>query len=109
MIMGKEKKDVSGPELLAFVAIGMIAIYGSLLTSGLVLSNLWEWFVVPAGAPAIGFAQATGIVIIARLITWQDCAKEGDAEHPGCYWFLMAYGLPIFYLGIGWALHLLTT
>jgi hypothetical protein len=39
------------------------------LLNGYALATLWQWFVVPLGLPAIGFAHAYGLGQIASLAT----------------------------------------
>jgi len=36
----------------------------SAILAGVVLSDLWEWFIHPLGVPAIGIAHAMGIAVI---------------------------------------------
>jgi hypothetical protein len=43
-----------------------------------VLRDLWEWFVVPLGMPAIGLAHAVGISSIVGYLTQQ--AKDRDKD-----------------------------
>ena len=56
------------------VVIIVFAVPFALLT-GMVLSDLWLWFMVPLGVPAIGVAHACGITTI-----------------PGIFLFLPAQG-----------------
>lgn len=53
-----------------FIAIGkvVIALLNLVLTM-FTISTLWGWFIVPLGAPVIGWAQAYGIALIAAWLT----------------------------------------
>ncbi len=43
------------------------------------LSYLWEWFVVPLGAPSIGILHAIGIAVLVSMLTYEGKAsEEGD-------------------------------
>ena len=46
------------PDLLMYIF--------AVLAGGLMLQCFWGWFVVPIGLPAIGMAQAAGMVILVR-------------------------------------------
>lgn len=41
--------------------IGILLAIGGCLLNGVYLMNAWQWFIVPLGVPAIGFAHALGI------------------------------------------------
>lgn len=45
------------------------------------LTQLWFWFLVPLGVPAITLAQGVGISLIAAILTHQIPRGEADDEH----------------------------
>jgi hypothetical protein len=50
------------------VLIMMIAL---VITNGIVVSCMWNWFIVPLGVSAIGFWLAAGISMTVSLFTTQ--------------------------------------
>jgi hypothetical protein len=49
--------------VFALSFVGALFVY-----HGWVMSTLWEWFVVPLGAPRIGWAQFVGIVLLVAVV-----------------------------------------
>lgn len=63
----------------AFV-LYLIAIVPSALLWGLVLRDLWAWFAVPLGAPAITIAQAVGLSILGSYFKYGVKRDHGDDD-----------------------------
>ena len=53
----------------ALVALGLMAVVPLMLLGGVVCADLWAWFLVPLGVPAIGVAHAIGIHSLIGLMT----------------------------------------
>ena len=53
-----------------FCAI-LITMIASVITNGIVVSCMWNWFIVPLGVSTIGFWLATGISMTVSLFTTQ--------------------------------------
>lgn len=54
----------------ALIAIGaVLVILLNLMLTMFTISTLWGWFIVPLGAPMIGWAQAYGLALIAAYIS----------------------------------------
>ena len=63
-----------------FAAFVLAIVWGSFWT-GLAISMMWAWFVVPLFAlPALSIPQAFGLVLLARMVVWHrpERKKEGD-------------------------------
>jgi hypothetical protein len=59
------------------LAVGVIALAAALgVLRAFVISDLWFWFAVPLGAPAINTWQAYGLALIFSLLAF-DVPKEG--------------------------------
>lgn len=54
------------------------AMVPSALLRGYVLATLWQWFVVPLGMPAIGWAHAYGIAALLVAATFHYPIKDRD-------------------------------
>ena len=92
---------------LASLLLGFALVLGAIILVGAVMSQLWAWFVVPLGVPAIGVLQATGIALVARLAVFQDCQQESkDKNYSRAHWLLTAYGTPSAFFLAGWLIHL---
>lgn len=79
--------------------------------NGLVLSNLWGWFMVPTfGLPKVSVTLGIGIVLIVSLLTVQ-YTNEGDDDY-GYFWKIFQISLynsfvkPSVALSIGYFVHL---
>lgn len=75
-----------------------------------VMVKLWSWFLIPAGAPRLGFVTAMGITLLVGLLT--PITKVSDDKDVTVAWAVKVVGLgimgPLMALGFGWALHLFT-
>lgn len=83
--------------LIGFVIIIVLSIPLSIF-GGLVLSDLWKWFVVPLGVVPIGIAHAIGLMqVVGMFKAGLATAKVGDGDAPvaeaiaGLFGFLVAY------------------
>ena len=67
--------------------IALAAIVPLQLLRGYVLAQLWRWFVVPLGGPAVDVVHAIGISLLVAMLTHQsppkDAAKWSTAESIG--------------------------
>jgi hypothetical protein len=63
------------------VVMGIVAaLVGVMALNGFMLSYLWEWFVVPLGAPPIGLLHAIGIAVLVSMLTFEGGGRAGDGE-----------------------------
>ena len=70
--------------VLGFVFILPLLTIYSVLTYGFVLSNMWEWFMVPLGLPTITLVHAYGLALIVALTSHQhNLYKNKDNELAG--------------------------
>lgn len=88
--------------------LGLAIVISALLLNGLVLSQLWQWFITPLGAPNMGVLQAVGVTLAARLVLYQDCAKSESPQtiDPRVYWLITTYVHPLAFLFVGWLVQL---
>ena len=71
------KIENPGRVFLAFAVV----LVASMPLEAWALSALWWWFVVPFGAPALGFAHAIGLAVLARTLRGaQRAASKEDIE-----------------------------
>ena len=56
--------------------LGVLAFLLCIVFSGFVTTELWLWFVVPLGAPAINIAHALGLRMLLHLGTHNYAADE---------------------------------
>jgi hypothetical protein len=87
------------------IILAMVQIMVVTCIQGLTLSSLWGWFVVPFGAPLLGFVPACGIMLLVSLILphSQEQAARASSDwilHVSFFWFL-----PLILLFVGWVLH----
>lgn len=62
------KRDLTGWGCFGIVAYSVVLVIASSVISGLVLRQLWFWFIVPVfNTPALTTPQAIGLNIIAGL------------------------------------------
>jgi hypothetical protein len=48
---------------------------------GYVLSEMWSWFIVPLGAPALTVVHAIGISMLVAFLTYQhDATKKAERD-----------------------------
>jgi hypothetical protein len=94
-----ETEDVA---LAALRCIGMLLVLLLLiLLRSMVLTKLWDWFIVPLGVLPIGLAHAYGLALTATMFTDRYAAKSSDKE-TGVKVFAYGFAMPLLALGIGW-------
>jgi hypothetical protein len=62
---------------------GLLAAPVSIVTNAVVAATIWGWFVVPLGVPAIGYAHAYGLCVVAWTFTYP--FKPTASEDPSAY------------------------
>lgn len=73
----------TGVAIFGIAVAGVLIVLGSLL-GGVVLQDLWGWFIVPFGLPELGLAHAIGINIIVGFLTYRYIPrKNGDGWTAG--------------------------
>lgn len=82
--------------IFAFVLI-MAASFASAMLGGVVLSDLWEWFVVPLGPPPITTVHAIGLLWVFFIFSMR-LKRESRDKKPGDEWwaesiFSLAYSV----------------
>lgn len=76
----------------------------NILVRGVVIVDLWNWFIVPLSVPEIGMAQGLGISLIASLFTANIFAKREDSKDAVTSvlvvlgWSLLTWGLGAIYM-----------
>ena len=77
------------------------------LIVGYVLWHLWGWFAVPAGAAAVSYPNAVGLLLIAqclRPVVAQTTPKRTKIEIAATFiasWVVV----PLLLLSVGWGIH----
>lgn len=96
--------------VLALLSLPLLIVVGA-VANGLVLSQLWDWFVVETfNVPGINAFQAIGISLIAGMLTKGSTSRESDEEeHSVWYSLSLAFALaivsPLFALFVGWTIY----
>lgn len=62
-----EKEKALDSAIALLIALASVPV--ALAARAWALSSLWAWFVVPLGAPAIGWAHSLGLALIPALAT----------------------------------------
>lgn len=89
---------------ILFVAVIAVVTTAVIAMDGFVVVNLWSWFVVPTGAPALHFWQAGGLACLASALTYQ-YQRHDKSDADRSYWFGLV-SRPLVLLGAGWFIHL---
>lgn len=84
--------------MLNVVTLGLIV--PAILWRAYVLSYLWLWFVSPLGFPAVGMAQAYGLVCVAAVMHPR-ASREQSPEETIADLF-SAFIVPTLALVVGW-------
>ncbi|MGC3984817.1 MAG: hypothetical protein QM777_08865 [Pseudorhodoferax sp.] len=72
---------IAASAILGGLAAIIFAIVWAGFWSGLAVSVLWGWFVVPLfGLPALSIAQAYGIALLVGLLTHQESKADKDED-----------------------------
>lgn len=64
-------------KVISVIGVAAFVLFNLILTM-FTISTLWGWFVVPLGAPVIGWAQAYGFALIASYIAVRNSPKFAD-------------------------------
>lgn len=56
-------------ESLASVLAALLISIGGCVLGGVVLRDMWMWFIAPLGPPAIGIAHAIGVMTVFGFLT----------------------------------------
>jgi len=82
--------------------VGWLALFiPTIIFSGFVTAELWGWFVVPLGVPAIGIAHALGLRLVVHVATFTYAEdKRGQGER-----LANAIVLPLFAWAFGAIYH----
>jgi len=82
------------------------------LFRGFVLSQMWAWFVVPFGAPALTVVHAIGVSMLAAFLTYQhDAAKKSEQSEKASFgvklieWLFSGTLFTAFVWGMGAVVH----
>lgn len=87
-------------EILIFISLLMIVV----LYYGWGLSILWNWFIVPLGFPAIGWANGYGIMLVVCMFKEHELKKKiNDNEQYKELLFGLVFK-PLILIAIGWIL-----
>lgn len=65
---------------ISYMIIALLCIPVSLAGNGYVLSKYWEWFVIPLGAPPIGWFHAYGLATLVVYFTPVDTKAQTAEE-----------------------------
>jgi hypothetical protein len=71
----KDRGKIGGVLALAVTGGLALMVIASIL-NGWALMHLWYWFVYPLGVRPIGIAQAIGLCMLTRMLTYEDAATE---------------------------------
>lgn len=66
-------------KLIVGLAVGLVAA----LLYAFTLYTYWGWFVLPLGAPPIGYAHAYGLSLLVRAATFRAELSVKDDDHDG--------------------------
>lgn len=69
----------SGESVALGCLLSLVMAPVNIILRGLVLRQLWYWFLVPLGVPAVGAAHALGISCLLGLFT-MGLARDADKE-----------------------------
>lgn len=96
----EEKFDPKRTAIAAAIFAPVVAI------EGVVISDLWGWFIAPLGVPGIGWAHAAGIAVLIGLLVHQAKPKnKNDEDKPAWEKIADAGLLALFLWGMGWLVH----
>lgn len=99
-----ETEETFNPKRAAIAAAIFVPVVA---IEGLVISDLWGWFVSPIGVPGIGWAQAAGIACLVGLLVHQPKPKnKNDEDNPAWEKLIEAGLMAMFMWGMGWLVHM---
>lgn len=81
---------------------GVVAWVALVLVGGLVFVQLWAWFAVPLGAPAIGLLHGLGLRVLCASVVYHGARRdEGPARL-----LIEGFVLQAMLLAFGWIFSL---
>lgn len=108
------KKSPTAVGCFALLLSLPVVIVLSIFINGYVTSQLWEWFLMPLGVPAITILQASGLTLLFRTFSpeeWESKpSNKSDTvdEHPLATAFVKMFGFvilkPAFTWFFGWVI-----
>ena len=84
------------------VGVGSVLLLGSAFLGAWALVLMWRWFIVPIGAPAIGYWNAMGVGLVSALLMHAPGrVRTGTTLERGVEAVLQ----PLVVLGVGALIH----
>jgi hypothetical protein len=91
--------------IVSAVVLGIFALLAVMIAlNGVMLSYMWQWFVVPLGVRAIGVPQALGIAIIVSMLTYEGSGKSDDDPAEGLNKILVRLAAKVVAFGVAYGL-----
>lgn len=101
------KKDVARGVVAAAILGAVTFLVLITLLSGVVFMQLWGWFVVQTfHAPSLHLAQAIGIALVVRYLTYQTPMSKQEGRAPFGEQLATSIAALLFLWGIAWVVHL---
>jgi hypothetical protein len=93
-------------EVICIIIIAVAGIIGLVLLRGLVLADLWQWFVTPLGAPRIGIAHAIGLSTILTTCMMGFATDKPDKDDESGPWakVIKAFTRGLLYCLFAWGM-----
>jgi hypothetical protein len=93
---------------LAALLISLVSLPIALAARAWALSSLWAWFVMPLGAPAIGWAHSLGLALLPALAVGDPWAARREPTSESDWGKAIERGLtstggPLLVMALGWA------
>jgi hypothetical protein len=79
-----------------YIFVGLAAIPWH----GFVYAQLWGWFAVPLGLPAVGMWHALGVAVLFRLLTLKGYPRPDNKNE--AFEAVATWVYPLLSLGFGW-------
>jgi len=89
------------------LAIALIAIIASLAIDSVVVSYMWNWYMVPLGIHPIGLGQAAGLSLLGSLLSHRAASPKND-EQGLVEMTLKLNFASLFILFLGWIVYLIS-
>lgn len=105
----QSKLDILNESIEAFNAKYLLPKWVSLLLSALLfilctvtVRQMWAWFVVPFGVPALSFAHAAGLDALVSFVVTTSMPNSGrtDIEQ-----YSFSFVFAVLTLALGWVFH----
>lgn len=99
----EEKRDGQPkPHWLVRLQLWMLSVFVALLCAAYATATLWAWFVVPLGAPGIGYAHAFGLSFFWKYLSFERGKGDKDDDLPVAVRAVRSVVLTALVLGLGW-------